>query len=355
MRSGVVLGCLLLACTLLGAGEPTPVEQMEKLAPHASGLALVEVISVTEHDARPADGPLYLSVKLKILRASGHTLKDISIVKESGGERGLRPPGIAPIRPAGPVKTDTFQAGEQYWVAFASRDDFVKYPQLVVAVWPARDAAPVFDAAIRADVYRDRPNYVRGPGYTYRSRPADDGKSWKARLEQEGKLLWERDLPGQKVREEDGGHWLMMKREQWPSGLGEAAANRSGWYLFAETTHFLEKGNEYQLEPGPHRVTHAFDADSGKTVAVWVTIMRLSPTATPALIRYFDPASDKVRREERREFLASGGKEAGSDAEGWLRNIVRVYDVSTGALKSEEVFRHATLPGGSRFVPVTKR
>ena len=70
MRSGVVLGCLLLAGTVLGAGEPTPVEQMEKLAPHAGGLALVEVISVTEHDARPADGPLYLSVKLKILRES---------------------------------------------------------------------------------------------------------------------------------------------------------------------------------------------------------------------------------------------------------------------------------------------
>jgi hypothetical protein len=85
-------------------------EQLEKLVPHASGIALVEVVDVKEVDARPRDGPLSLVVNFKLLRATGTTMEQTSIVKAKGGTGPPLGPNVKPA-PPGPVTFDTFKKG----------------------------------------------------------------------------------------------------------------------------------------------------------------------------------------------------------------------------------------------------
>jgi hypothetical protein len=68
-----------------------------------------------------------------------------------------------------------------------------------------------------------------------------------------------------------------------------------------------------------------------------------------SVIQGFDPKTGKLGREERYDFLEKGGLVAGAKTEQWLRKVVRTYDVDTGKLRTEEIFR-AT--GSSTYVPV---
>jgi hypothetical protein len=74
-------------------------------------------------------------------------------------------------------------------------------------------------------------------------------------------------------------------------------------------------------------------------------------TGDATVVHFYDMKSGKLRREERMDFLATGGKAAGAKEEAWLRRIVRTYDLLSGKLQSEEILRYA---GGST-VPVNKR
>ena len=356
MRNIVSLALLVLllqSCPAVQADEPSLGEQLEKLVPQAAGVAQVEVVDIKEVDMRPGDGPLYLDARFRILRGTGVTADNIHITKAHGGHS---PPNTPPFKPYGPVKLDTFKKGERYWVAFCSQYDGMRCPQGVVNSWPDKDGPKLLEEAIRTDHYAHRPQYHPTSGLTHSYRMEKNKKNWKVRMERDGKLLWEADLPGEKFRgKRFDGEWRLLHREHWPSGLGQAEENRSGWYLLAETTGRLESGNEYGLSAEEHRMTYALDADSGKTAAIWVTIMRLGPTSTPSVIQYFDQKTGKVRREERFDSFESGGLAAGGKEERWYRKLVRTYDPNTSQLKAEEVFRFTTSPDGSKFVPVNKQ
>lgn len=351
--SFALLVLLLPSCSGFPADQPLLSERLEKLAPQAAGLAHVEVVDIKEVDSRPSDGPLYLDVRFRILGGTGIISEGVNIIKAIGG---LRPPNAPPFKPHGPVKVDTFKKGQRYWVAFCSQYDWERYPQGVIKVWPDEDAPKLLQEAIRTDHYAHKPEYDPRSGLTHSYRTITGKPGWRVRMERDGKLLWEVKLPGEKFKgEKFEGEWRLLNREQWPSGLGHANQNRSGWYLMAETVSLLEEMNSYQLPAKKHRLTYALDADSGKTAAIWISRLDLAPTSTPSVTQYFDLNTGKVQREERFNLLEKGGLAVGAREERWLRKLVRTYDPNTGELKDEKVYHFTTSPEGSKYVPINER
>jgi hypothetical protein len=321
--------------------------RLERVAPRAAGVALVEVADLKEEDRRPNDGPLALVVSLKILKSTGNTRDRVNIIKVSGGQPPPPPPpGTAPMPPPiGALKLDTFKKGERYWVAFSSDIDFKRYPQLVVKTWPEKDAPPVLEEAVKADHYARRPQYDPRNGLTYSSRAEKGKPNWWACMERDGQYLWEVPLPGEK----GAGEWRQLHLDQWSSGLGLADRTKTDWYLCVETLTTLEASNPYQLPAGKHKAVYVLDSDTGRTASVRFCDANKSD---PSVIHFYDLATGKLRREERFDFLKTGGRAAGADTEDWLRQVVRTYDPASGKLKGEEVLRHASTPDGSKYVPV---
>ena len=339
---------VLMSFSATAADEPSLAERLGKIAPHASGIAQIEVTEIKEIDRRPSDGNLFVNVRFRILQSSGVTTDQVQIVKAQGG---LRPPNAPPFKPHGPVKLDTFRTGERYWVVFCSQNDREQYPQGIVISWTEKDHPELLDEAIRADHYAHRPQYEPLSGLTYSYRIDKD--SWRVSMERDGKRLWEVTLPGQKFKgDRFDGEWRMLHRGQWPTGLEHVEKTPSDWFLFAETVTELAKGNSYQLPADQHRLTYAMDAESGKTVAIWVSRIDLGPTSTPSVIQFFDVKTGKIQREERFDSLASGGLVAGAKTENWLRKTVRTPDPATGQLNVAEILRHTESPEGSKYVPV---
>jgi hypothetical protein len=345
MSAPSIVGIVLIGCALSHAGEPSLGERLEKLAPRASGVAQVEVVDVKDRDARGMDGPLYTQIDFRILKGTGLTPDKIYVTLAPGG---AAPPNEPPFKQYGPVKSDTFKKGERYWVAFASPWDGKRYPQGVIQSWPNKDGPKVLDDAIRSDHYAHQPIYYATVGLTYSYRVNKDKKSWRARVERDGKLLWEVDLPGEKQK---GAEWRFLNRSQLPADFGYAKENPSGVFLFAETEHHLEAGNDHQLPAGKYRLRYALNADNGKTAAISISRFGVSPESSPSLVQCFDPMTGKVRREERYDVLEKGGLAVGSKTEAWWRKTVRTYDAETGKVVSEQVLRLST----STYVPINKK
>jgi hypothetical protein len=327
-------------------------QQLEELAPRAAGVAQVEVVDIKEVNETAGDGPMYLDVRFRILRGTGTTTEGIHIIEAQGG---LGPPDSPEFKPHGPVKVGTFRKGSRYWVAFSSQYDWERCPQGVVASWPDKDGPKLLEEAIRTDHYAHRPQYDPRSGLTHSYRVDSDRGSWWVRMERDGALLWETRLPGEKFKgERYDGEWRLVDRQQWPSGLEHADDNRSGWFLFAETASRLEVNNGYRLPAEKHRLTYVLDAESGKTAAIWVSLLDKAPTASPSIVQYLDLQTGGIRREELYDFLESGGMAAGAKEERWLRKIVRTLDPDTRRLKQEDVFRWTESPNGSQYVAVNK-
>src|SRR5260221_14048748 len=106
--------CILMVALAFAVEEAVPTE-LEALVPHASGVALVEVVELKDFSRGGFDGDNGVGVRLKILRSSGQVAEAISIVTEYTGLRQGQPP-----KPNGPVWPDSFKKGQRYWVAFAS-------------------------------------------------------------------------------------------------------------------------------------------------------------------------------------------------------------------------------------------
>jgi hypothetical protein len=195
MRYPIILSLLvllLLSRPQSQADEPSLGGQLERLGPRAAGVAQVEVVEIKEVDRRPGDGDLYLEVRLRILRGSGVRPGNIYITKARGGHQA---PGTPPFKPYGPVKFDTFKTGQRYWVAFSSPYDRKRFPQGVVGSWPDKEHPQELEEAVRTDHYAHRPLHDPESGLTFSYRAASDKKSWRVRMERDGKLLWEVDLP----------------------------------------------------------------------------------------------------------------------------------------------------------------
>jgi hypothetical protein len=110
--------------------------KLDSLAPHATGVWLVEVVECVEYDGRPGDGNKGVRVKLRGVRGIGQFREVIDVITEFGG---LCPPGRTHPQLPLLIRPDTLQAGQQYWIAFASVHEWEKYPQGVINYWPKGD------------------------------------------------------------------------------------------------------------------------------------------------------------------------------------------------------------------------
>jgi hypothetical protein len=334
------LSLLLLLAAFPEPEKPAP--RLEELAPHACGVCLAEVVSVQERDARPADGDFTEEVTLKILRGSGEVRSQLPVIKEHGG---LRPTAPPPIQ--GPLRAGGLKKGQRYWIAFASSLDHEKYTNGVVGYWPEdkADVAKVLDEAIKEDRFRWRPEYDPKTGLAYGYLATPGKKSWQVRIEKQGKVLWEKEVPGE--RSERGVFW----------GLSEGGYNsfpsqkpRSGKLFWAESAQRLDKDNEYGVAEGMYYVTTGWDPETGKRIAAWLALHK--GPHVDVLHREYN-ADGKPRREERFDWLPSGGKAVGAAEESWYRKIARTFDPDTGKVAKEETFRYDSAQEvGQRWVKV---
>ncbi len=315
---------LLFAIPLVAADA----RKLDEVAPHASGVALVEVVGVEKYDERSTDGNRGVRFKLKRVRGSGEFWDTADVVTEFGGFRGGEVP-----KPSHPVKIDSLKKGERYWFVFASECEYEKYNQGVIGFWPEKDAkvAEVLEAAVKADTFRWHPQYDPKTKLTY-GRVSEKSK-WRVRVEKDSKVLWEKEIPGTKV---DG---------YFSWGLCEATGDDfvaklppCGNLLLAETATKLEKDNEFGLSAGPYHVTTGFDPENGTRYASWVHKAEVG--GVELVRRTYDPATGKAQREERFEFLTTGGKAVGAKTEDWYKKTARTFDPATGKVTKEETCRY---------------
>jgi hypothetical protein len=339
MRYTIPFGFLFaLPLSALAVDPP----KVEEFAPHATGVALVEVVSAEKYDARPADGNAGVRFKFKLIRGTGDFHPEVHAITEYGG---LRPPGFVP-KPSLPVKADSLKKGERYWIAFASGHEQEKYNQGVIGFWPEKDAkAEALEAAVKSDAYRWHPQYDPKTELTSGRLIEKDG--WRVRVEKGAKVLWTREIPGAPVEEYFS--WGL-----WDNTGTDIPAKlpACGKVLIAETKMRLEKDNEFGLDPAVYYVNTGFDPESGKRVAAWVRKPQASHVAL--VNREYDPDTDKPKREERFAFLTTGGKAVGAKTEEWYRKIERTFD-AMGKVTKEVVFRYDdTAEPDKRWVKVSK-
>ena len=104
VADGVVVRVFIKRFVPLTPGEVARLgDPLFLLAPHASGVALAEVVGVEEYDARPSDGDKGIEFKLKRVRGSGYFPDTVDVVTAFGG---LRQPGDLP-KPSAPLKPDS--------------------------------------------------------------------------------------------------------------------------------------------------------------------------------------------------------------------------------------------------------
>jgi hypothetical protein len=315
-------------------------ERLEKIAPRATGIAEVDVTSIEQFDKRPACGPLYLQVKFRVLRSTGKISDYVNVTLAADHPLSSR----RPFKPYGPVKRDTFAAGERYWVAFSSKYDYQCCPQGVVEAWPEASRPDDFEEAIRIDVYHDCPEYHPESGLT-QSHRAETDKSWLAFVERDGKRLWERTMPG--VIDEGWHNSFYVYDRERSTELRQTAGPK--WLLSAMTTCHLEADNPYSYPVGDARLMYAMDVETGKAEVIWVTYPNGYPPANPGVIQFFDLTTGNVRREERYGPLATGNAE-----ETRRLQLVRTFDPNAGKLQREEMLQWALGSNGGQYVPMDR-
>lgn len=327
----------IVALLALALAAPPP--QLDSLAPHAAGVALVEVVKVEEYDARPSDGNKGIEFTLKRIRGSGTFRDTISVVTEFGGHR---PPGSDP-KPSAPLKPDSLKKGGRYWIAFASLHEFDQYNQWIIGFWPEKDArAAAFEAAVKADAYRWSPQYVPELKLSYGHVLEKD--TWRVRAERDGKVLWEKTLPGKPL---DSYHFGLF---QGTGGSLEVPMPKCGHILFTESDTRLAADNAFGLPAGPYYVNNGLDPVTGKRHATW--IRKAQESSVEILNRAYDPDTGKPTRDERFDYLKSGGQAVGAKTEEWWRKVERTFD-ATGKVTKEEVFRYDdSAEQGERWVKV---
>jgi hypothetical protein len=151
------------------------------------------------------------------------------------------------------------------------------------------------------------------------------------RVEKQGKVLWEKEVPGTRT---DGyfswGLWDNTGTD-FPARMPPC-----GKILIAETKSRLEKDNEFGLAAGTYHVNTGFDPESGKRYAAWVSLPQTS--RVDLVHREYDPGTGRPKREERFDLVPSGGKAVGAKSEEWYRKTARRFDPDTGRVTAEEVF-----------------
>ncbi|MBY0458396.1 MAG: hypothetical protein K2V38_13735, partial [Gemmataceae bacterium] len=216
----------LFALAPLFAALPLPAaDQQPELPPHASGIALVEVLDVSKYDERPMDGDAGVRYKLKRVSGTGEFRPEVRVTTAHAG---FGPPNVRP-KGSQPLKPDSFNKGDRFWVAFASRYDWERHNQGVVAFWPEKDAPrEALEAAAKADTYKWQPQY--DPKLKLSVGRLVETGSWRIRAERDGKPLWEHKLDGAPTGAY--GEWGLF---QSFGGDVRAPMPKCGQVLFAET------------------------------------------------------------------------------------------------------------------------
>ena len=313
---------------------------LDTLTPHASGIALVEVAEVTEYDARPMDGNKGVRFKLKRVRGTGYFADAVSVTTAFGG---LRPPGSVP-KPSAPLKSDSLKKGARCWLAFSSRHDYA-HNQRVIGFWPEKDsAAEVLEAAIKDDVLRWHPQYIPDLKLSYGHVVEKDG--WRVRGERDGKVLWEKALPGKPL---DDYHFGLF---QGTGGTFKVPMPKGGHILFTESDARLGADNEFGLPEGPYYVNSGFDPETGKRHATWVRVAQGPSVAV--MNRAYDLDTGKPTRDERFDRPKAGGKAAGAKTEEWWRKVERTYDAAGKVTREEAFWYDESAEHEKRWVKVKK-
>lgn len=317
---------------IMGAGI-----SVEQLAPHTAGVCLAEIVAVTEHDQRANDGPLYLELKLRIVRQSGAVKDTLELIKEPGGQ----PPPPGSPEPAKPsLSTGDAKIGRRYWLAFASDyDDQLRNPLGLLGAWPESnpDAASAFEEAIRADRYRWMPQYDPQSKLTigHLGKPGED--AWKLHVEKEGKTLWETGI-AQKISP----HYFDLRLYDQYEGF-PAQMPSSGKILVVPTLIQLAAKNEFELPAAQYKLATAYDPQTGNRLAVFV--FRVQPGYEKVLYRDYDPAKRAVLREDRFDVKPSGGNALGAVRDEWWQKTSREFNPGTGAVTATQRFFYDERPG----------
>ena len=332
---------LLLALLATAPEKPT----IETLAPHAAGVALVEVTAAKKYDERPSDGNAGVEFQFKILRKSGKVRTKIRVITAIGG---ARPAGAKPFKPSGPVKHDSFTSGKRYWIAFSAERDWKKYPQLVVCFHPesAKPAANLFDKAITANRYRWQPQYDRKLNLSYGYIESEVSDRWRIRVTRNGKTLWEKDVPGKKT----GNYmaWTLYAGRMY--GI-PATLPKCGNVLYAQSTVELDAKNEYKIPAKTYNVITGYDPQTGRRVATWV-VRHQSGWVNELHVDYH-PKTGKPITRARWDSPTTGGRAIGGKKEAWWRKTVTRYDPKTGRETGREIYRYdETKPSSKAWVKV---
>lgn len=317
----------LFAVALLAASSFAADPKADAVPAHASGVALVEVSDVSKYDMRPADGDAGVLYKLKRVSGSGEFHAEVRVTTDPGGNRG---PNSKP-KPSLPLKPDSFQKGDRFWVAFSSRYDWEDHNQGVLAFWPEKDAPrEALEAAVKADAYKWQPQYEPKLKLSI-GRLVEKG-SWRIRAERDGKTLWEHKLDGAPT--DAYAAWGLYR--SFGGGV-EAAMPKCEQVLFAETHIELAKGNEFEVTPGPYYLNRGYDPETGKVHSATVRLPQ-----GPSVVRVersYDPATGKPISDNRYALSETGGKAIGAKDDKWYGKVRRTYDAA-GKVSKEETFRY---------------
>lgn len=332
---------LLLTLLATVADKPT----IETLAPHAAGIALVEVTAAKKYDMRPSDGNAGVEFQFKILRKSGRVRTKIRVITAIGG---ARPAGAKPFKPTGPVKHDSFTPGKKYWVAYSGDKDWTKYPQLVVSFFPesAKPAANLFDKAITANRYRWQPQYDRKLNLTYGYVESEVSNHWRIRVARNRKKLWEKDVRGKK----SGSYMAWTLYAGGMYGIPKTLP-KCGKVLYAQSAIELDEKNEYQLPAKKYYVLTGYDPETGRRAATWV--LRFGTGWVNELHVDYHPQTGKPITRARWDSPTTGGLKVGARKDAWWRKTVTRYDQNTGRETGRDIFRYdERQPSGKRWVKV---
>lgn len=330
---------LLIGLSLLPGAAAPP--KMADPVPYAAGVCLVEVVRVTELIPSVSEGLVGVNVKLRIVRGSGAIREDLCITKAADDPLAPAPAG----KPKSPLAPNSLKKGHRYWIAFASDEDTDKYPQGVIAFWPENDPkmAKLLRAATRTDHYKWHPQYDPKTGLTYGHLDEPAKRQWRLRVEKKRTILWEKVIPG--TKSEGYFSWGL-----WDNGYCGFPTEmpRCGKFLLAETAQALAKDNEFALPAGTYLVATAYEPETGRRLAAWVS--RHHAGRVDVVHRDYEAKTGKLRCDVRFDWPTKGGRAVGAAEEKWWRKVVRTFDPATGRLRSEEVFRYDPAREGERWV-----
>lgn len=326
-------------------GAANPSTTPDPIAPHASGVALAEVVDIKPYNNLESDGDKGLLVKLRRIRGTGQFRDTIDVVTDFGRSSPDR-------KPEGPATADSFKKGERYWIVFSS-DRMRKYPQGIIAFWPedSPTVAPRLEAAIRADAYRWQPQYDPETGFTIGHLSGTEEGSWRLRVAEEGKVLWETAVGGKVLWE------TTVPGIKWVFNLGLGFYNQYDGFpanmppgdriLVAPSKVEVGMKNDFDLPAGEYSISTGFDPRTGRRLAVWVFHIRKE--YRNLLYRDYSSPTGNLIREDRFEYIEQGGRRIGAKTEEWWRRTSRAFDPRTGKVVSETVFRFEPGPDASKW------